>query len=176
MRKAIMSASVLAALGMWLAGRSCNKTVENVQDEDLVAKHLKTFDELDFDVFNNQKWDRLSESHAENIVVTWPDGHQTRGLGQHMEDLRAMFVYAPDTKIRSHPIKFGCGEWTCVTGTLSGTFSGPMRTPDGKTIQPTGKQFKIPMATIARWEDSRMVEESLFWDNLAFLRQIGIAD
>jgi hypothetical protein len=39
--------------------------------------NLKTFDELDFDVWSNQKWDRASESHAENVKVYWPDGRVT---------------------------------------------------------------------------------------------------
>ena len=43
-----------------------------------VESNLKTFDVLDFDVFSNQKWDRLQESHAQDIIVTWPDGHDTR--------------------------------------------------------------------------------------------------
>jgi hypothetical protein len=33
-----------------------------------VEKRLAVFDVLDFDVFSNQKWDRLSESHAKDIV------------------------------------------------------------------------------------------------------------
>src|SRR5438309_862509 len=33
-----------------------------------VEKNLKVFDTLDFDVFSNQKWDRLHESHAKDIV------------------------------------------------------------------------------------------------------------
>ena len=35
-----------------------------------VEAKLKTFDVLDFDVFSNQKWDRLRESHAQDIIVT----------------------------------------------------------------------------------------------------------
>jgi len=46
---------------------------------DVVEEHLKTFDELDYDVFSNQKWDRLSESHADDIVVTWLEGRETKG-------------------------------------------------------------------------------------------------
>jgi len=38
-----------------------------VASNDTIASRLKTFDELDFDVFSNQKWDRLKESHAQNI-------------------------------------------------------------------------------------------------------------
>src|SRR5512145_1588929 len=48
-----------------------------------VEASLKTFDVLDFDVFSNQKWDRLGESHAQDIIVTWPDGHETRGIAKH---------------------------------------------------------------------------------------------
>src|SRR5436853_569063 len=42
-----------------------------------IALHLNKFDTLDFDVFSNQKWDRLKESHAADITVSWPDGHDT---------------------------------------------------------------------------------------------------
>jgi len=51
----------------------------------VAENHLKTFDTLDFDVFSNQKWDRLRESHAKDIVVTWPDRHETRGLDTQIE-------------------------------------------------------------------------------------------
>jgi hypothetical protein len=72
-----------------------------------VERNLHTFDTLDFDVFSNQKWDRLAESHAKDIVVTWPDGHETKGIDKHIEDLKAMFVFAPDITIKEHPIRFG---------------------------------------------------------------------
>jgi hypothetical protein len=59
-----------------------------------------------------------------------------------------MFVNAPDTKIAARPIKFGSGEWTCVTGIMTGTFSRPMPVGDGKKIAPTGKSFNLTMVTI----------------------------
>jgi hypothetical protein len=77
-----------------------------------VQANLATFDDLDFNVFSNQKWDQLPRSHAKDILVHWPDGHTTRGIEKHIEDLKAMFVYAPDTRIKVHPVKFGSGEWT----------------------------------------------------------------
>src|SRR6266576_5412488 len=117
-----------------------------------VEKNLKIFDTLDFDVFSNQKWDRLGESHAKDIVVTWPDGHETHGLAKHIEDLKALFVYAPDIKITEHPIRFGSGDWTTVTGYMTGTFSKPMPIGGGKTIPHTGKSFRLGMATIGHWK------------------------
>jgi SnoaL-like polyketide cyclase len=139
-----------------------------------VEHHLKVFDNLDFDVFSNQKWDRLKESHAEDIVVTWPDGHETKGIAKHIEDLKALFVFAPDLKIKEHPIRFGSGTWTAVSGVMSGTFTKPMPTPDGKTIAPTGKRFAIGMVTVGHWKGSTMDHEWLFWDNQDFMKQIGL--
>ena len=58
-----------------------------------------------------------------------------------------MFVFAPDTKIKTHPVRFGSGDYTCVIGEMEGTFSKPMPIGNGKTIPPTGKHFKLAMAT-----------------------------
>ena len=79
-------------------------------DKKTVDTNLKTFDELDFVVFSNQEWTRLHESHSKDVKVNWPDGHYTTGIERHIEDLKALFVYAPDTNIKVHPVKFGSGE------------------------------------------------------------------
>lgn len=145
-----------------------------IASNDTIASHLKTFDELDFDVFSNQKWDRLKESHAQNIKVFWPDGRMVEGIEQHIEDLKKLFVHAPDTRIKEHPIKFGSGNYTLVTGVFEGTFTKPMPIGNGKFIQPTGKAFKMPMATVGIWENGVMKEEHLFWDNQTYAKQIGL--
>lgn len=142
--------------------------------EKLANAHLATFDTLDFDVFTNQKWDRLKESHSKDITVHWPDGHETHGIEKHIEDLKAMFVYAPDTRIKVHPVKIGSGEWTSVIGVMEGTFTKPMPAGDGKSIAPTGKAFKLPMCTVGHWKDGVMDEEYLFWDNQTYMKQIGL--
>ena len=166
-------ASALAAITI-----ACSRPVGDASGHaqpDSCAVRLATFDTLDFDVFSNQKWDRLAESHADGIVVTWPDGHETTGIARHIQDLKGMFVYAPDTKIAEHPIRLCSGEYTAVTGVMTGTFSQPMPTADGKSIKPTGKSFKLTMATIGHWKGATMDHEWLFWDNHEFMRQIGLA-
>lgn len=144
-------------------------------DQKLVKAHLETFDDLDYNVFTNQKWTELHRSHAHDIAVHWPDGHSTQGIDKHIEDLKAMFVWAPDTRIKEHPVKLGQGEWTSVIGIMEGTFTQPMPIGDGKTIPPTGKAYKIRMATIGHWtKDGTMDAEYLFWDNQEFMKQIGL--
>ncbi|WP_431775219.1 ester cyclase [Streptomyces cucumeris] len=139
-------------------------------------KHLEVFDELDFDVYSGQQWDRIGESHTQNIRVHWPDGHYTDGIDRHIADMKGQFVWAPDTRITEHPIRIAKDNLTSVTGVMQGTFTRPM--PDGKGgfIQPTGKKFSINMATVGIWNKRAVMEEEfLFWDNLTFYQQIGLA-
>lgn len=174
------------------------KIDQYAKDEAAVKKNLQTFDTLDFVVFSNQEWVRLHESHSNDVIVNWPDGHHTNGIQKHIEDLKAMFVYAPDTQIKMHAVKFGVyrgasqstmsadgkinvtskdsGDgFTCVSGIMTGTFSEPMSIGDGKFIQPTGKQFSIPMCTVGHWENGVMTEEWLYWDNATYMKQIGLS-
>jgi hypothetical protein len=166
-------------------GNTSQSTVDSLRkqlmdlthNDTLISKQLAKFDTLDFTVFSNQQWDRLKESHAKDIKVYWPDGHVTNGIEKHIEDLKAMFVYAPDTRIKEHPIRFGSGNTTAVTGVFEGTFTKPMPIGGGKFIQPTGKSFKMPMSTIGVWgPDGTMIEEHLFWDNQTYMNQIGLGN
>ncbi len=152
-----------------------NQIKELTAGDEMIAQHLVTFDTLDFTVFSNQAWTRLHESHAENIKVNWPDGHFTNGIERHIADLKSMFIYAPNTSIKQHPIRFGSGNLTCVTGVMTGTFSAPMPIGVGKFIQPTGKSFLLPMCTVGIWKDGVMVEEFLYWDNQSYMNQIGLS-
>jgi SnoaL-like polyketide cyclase len=138
--------------------------------------NLETFDTLDFEVFSRQDWSRVGESHAPYIRVHWPDGHYTDGIDKHIEDMAALFVWAPDLRIQAHPLRVAKDNLTAVTGALKGTFSQPM--PDGKggTIAPTGKEFALDMITVGIWNrQGTMDEEFVFWDGQALSHKIGLA-
>lgn len=144
-------------------------------NDQLTAERLRRFDSLDFQFYNNQKWDSFAISHDADIKCYYPDGTTTTGLfPQHINMLTPMFTFAPDTKITSHPVRFGSGDWTTVIGVMEGTFSKPMQM-GGKSIPPTNKKFKLSMATIGHWKGDKMIEEYLFWDNQSLMKQIGLA-
>lgn len=157
---------------------SLQKDLKKFTDEKaLTEMRLIRFDSLDYNFYSNQDWNNFEISHADDIKVYYPDGNITTGLHpQHIDMLTPMFKFAPDTKIKNHPVKFGSGNWTCVIGEMEGTFSQQMPIGNGKTIPPTNKKFKLSMATIGHWKDGKMIEEFLFWDNQYFMKQIGLAE
>jgi hypothetical protein len=171
----LLAASVAIADKNPLAGTNKAKTTSAAEAK-REAANLDNFDDLDYNVFTGQDWANLHRSHGKDIVVHWPDGHTTTGIDKHIEDLKFMFVFAPDTRIKEHTVKIAKGEWTSVIGVMEGTFSKPMPIGDGKFIQPTNKSFKIQMATISHWtKDGTMDQEYLFWDNETYKKQLGLA-
>ena len=113
---------------------------------------------------------------SQDTIVTFPDGHETHGLPKHLEDMKAMFVPMPDLAISEHPIKIANGDWTAVVGCMTGTFTKPMPLGNGKFAQPTGKMLNLVMATIGHWTDAGVMDhEWLFWDNQAYMKQLGLA-
>ncbi len=109
-------------------------------------------------------------------VDNYPDGHTTKGIPDHVKELKFMWTFAADNRITEHPVRFGTadGKWTAVAGFLDGTFTKPMVLPNGTVIQPTGKAYHLPMATLGHWnKQGTMSEEFLFWDNSTLMQQIG---
>ncbi len=144
---------------------------------DVVRETLANFDDLDFRVYTNQQWQDVHLSHSQDVIVHWPDGHTTQRLDRHIRDMKYLFTFAPDNRILEHPVRFGTqeGEWTAVMSWLQGTFTQPMVLANGTTIPPTGKAYRIPMATIGHWNAAGVMDEEwLFYDNAEFMRELGL--
>jgi predicted ester cyclase len=168
---AIVTTAFVAAVS------SVSLAAEPQSEEERAQANLKRFDQLDFDAYSQRKDMKLfREIHCADVKVVFPDGRTTHGIDQHVTDINSLFNGTPDSRITAHPIVFGSGDWTATTGILEATFSEPMRLPDGKSIAPTGKKVKIPMATIAKWENGCIAEEHLFWDNAEYMKQLGLAN
>jgi hypothetical protein len=168
--------AVAADQGRW-PGSSVDKPTPKIEGlPEFLAKNLANFDDLDFHVYTGQQWENLHKSHAQDIIVHYPDGHVTKGIPDNIKELKFMWTFAPDNRITEHPVRFGTadGEWTAVMGFLDGTFTKPMVLPNGTVIQPTGKAYHLPMATLGHWNKlGTMSEEYLFWDNATLMQQIG---
>jgi steroid delta-isomerase-like uncharacterized protein len=55
-----------------------------------------------------------------------------------------------------------------------GTNTGELGLPDGTTIPPTGKATEIPAMLFARVRDGKLVEQSVYFDSLTMMGQLGL--
>ena len=129
--------------------------IANAQEEIVVAEepeeqtHLDLFDKLDFVAWNNNNWTLFKEIHSSDVLVVDFDGTITKGIDEHVKWAKESQESAPTT-ITVHPIKIAVGNWTAVTGNLTGT------------VLSTGETFNSTMITLAHWENGQIIEEYLF--------------
>jgi len=119
---------------------------------DLAEQLLAKFDDMDFEVFSNQDWARVHESHHENVVATWPDGHSTVGIDAHIEDLAKLFVHAPDTEIKQHPVRIASDNWTAVMGVMTGTLPSRCQRTKARSSNPPESGSRSGWSRIAYWQ------------------------
>ena len=112
--------------------------------DDEVARNLKGMDELDFKGWNNADWEGVFAHHHTNDVLVDVHGQpQTNGIHEHIDAMKALVQTTGGTpiQVKSHPIRFGSGEWTCVVGEFEG-----------------GRR----MVTVAKWRDGAIAEEYIW--------------
>jgi len=145
--------------------------------EALVLSNRERFKTLDLVAFNNRDWKKIQEIHHETVTAEGSDGHTSKGMmPEHALDLEFLFNTFPDYKIHEHQISFGSGDWTAGLSRATGTFTQPMKLRDGTVVQPTHKSFELKAITLARWENGRIMEEYIYWDNFHLFSQLGIAE
>ena len=109
--------------------------------DDTVTHNLENMDELDFTGWNRADWEGVfARHHTDDVLVVVHGQPSTHGIREHIQAMRALVESTGGTpaQVRSHPIRFGSGEWTCVVGELE----------DGSR-----------MVTVARWRDGAIAEE-----------------
>jgi predicted ester cyclase len=65
------------------------------------------------------------------------------------------------------------GDVAVAEGTYSGTHTGPLQTPDG-AVEATGLSVHMPFATLFRVEGDLIAVLHAYWDQAAFMRQLGL--
>jgi steroid delta-isomerase-like uncharacterized protein len=122
--------------------------------------------------YNASDLDGVMNLYAEDAVQVMPDGTYEGWsavrdrLAQEMNGFTEL-----NHTVRSF-VEQGelfADEWTFV-----GTHTGPFRLPDGRELPPTGRRVEIRGMEVVRVRDGKIVLNSLYYDNVASLAQLGL--
>jgi predicted ester cyclase len=94
-----------------------------------------------------------------------------------MEQMRQFNKVFPDQYTFNNPYKIliAEGNYTCSVGDAVPTMVGELKTSDGRTYQPTNKQFHIEICYVNTWENGQIKEERIFYDPIAMMSQMGLS-
>ena len=139
-------------------------------------RNMELMQTLD-DSFNAQDFDTFTQRHRADVVVNLTGTAPTHDIKAHRDDAINIFKTFPDQRVDNRPYKvfFASGDWTCSIARYTGTMTGPMRTPDGQEIPPTGKSFDVDLCTVAQWDtNGQIIQEIIFYDLATMMRQLGL--
>jgi steroid delta-isomerase-like uncharacterized protein len=122
------------------------------------------------DAFNAHDVDARLAVNSDDTELVMPGGMKLRGREQ-ADVLRSFWEALPDATItwESH---VESGSMIAGEGVITGTHSGPFRTPQGE-IPPSGNQVRLPYAFVRRVESGKIASEHLYFDQMEFLQQLG---
>ena len=90
-----------------------------------------------------------------------------------LEYYKGMYKAIPDFKIDLTLIAFS-NDTIVFEGAGGGTFTAPLATPEGD-IPPTGQKVTLKVAFLAKISaDGLIAEDRSYFDNLAFMKQLGV--
>jgi steroid delta-isomerase-like uncharacterized protein len=122
---------------------------------------------------NQRDLNSALELYADDAVVVTPDAGELHGV----ESIRDYWKQLTDAFPDSHYDYIGryeTGDAAIDEGYFVGTNTAPFTTPSGETLPATGKEVKIRSCDVAKVEDGKIVEHHLYFDQAAFLEQLGL--
>ncbi len=126
--------------------------------------------------WDNQDMNALVQLYAEDAVMFMPgDAEPIKGR-EAIEKNQAAFIRAmPDMTLKFTTILIQ-GNHIAFEGIFTGTFTGPLASPEGD-IPPTGRSVKAGFAFIAKVNADGLIEEDrTYFDNLDFMKQLGLIE
>src|ERR1700685_530935 len=139
--------------------------------------NLSRFKALD-EAYNARDSDSYSALLDDGFRGWMQDNAQPEGKAEHLRNAKEFCVLSADNRVHNSPyvVALSDREWTCTIASFTGSMTGPLKTLEGKTVQPSHRTFETTFATIARWVGGKIVEEYEFLDSSAILAQVVGAD
>jgi ketosteroid isomerase-like protein len=125
------------------------------------------------ELYNKGDVEGFCALYRDDAVLTTPDG-RFEGPEAMKPYLQGLYTAFPSGGVSVGRHRED-GDLYFGEFTVEGVNTGPLAMPDGSELPATHRSVEIPAVEIARVENGEIVEHRFFWDNMAFLGQLGLA-
>lgn len=133
-----------------------------------LREHVEKF----YAAFNAGDFDEASTIFAEDVVTTEPALGRANTLNAWRAYGEGFKAACPDaTLVLRSAIEEG--PRIAVEGSFRGTFSRPLQSPRGE-VPPTGRTFDLEFADFFTFNDGKVVEHRVYYDQVDFATQMGL--
>lgn len=119
--------------------------------------------------------DSAMELYAENAVMATPDQGEIRGRDQISQYWHGLMDGFPNGHYETIG-KLETDGKAVDEGFFIGKNTKPFKGPEGETIEATGKEVRLRSCDVATVEGGKITEHHLYFDEMEFMRQMGLAE
>jgi ketosteroid isomerase-like protein len=123
---------------------------------------------------NKKDLKALGECFAEDAVAHTPDHGEIKGRAEIVEWWRQLIEAMPDGRyesVHSYEVK----DTAIDEGYFSGTNTGPLTMPTGEKLPATQRRVRMRGCDFATVENGHIVDYRIYFDQMEFLDQLGLA-
>ena len=125
------------------------------------------------DALNAHDYDRLRAYHSEFFQSLMPGQPGPAGEAGHRAFLEANWTAFPDLTFQITQT-IASGDYVVDTWVGTGTHSGPMMTPAGASVPPTGRKGSIPGIDLFEIKNGKIVRADVYFDTMTLMAQLGL--
>jgi predicted ester cyclase len=123
------------------------------------------------DAWNEKDVEGRRQLCSPDIELEMPGGIAVHGVDQFLQVESVFWEALPDSQVK-RTAELLAGDTVIGEGVLTGTQTGPFRTPQGE-IPPSGNTVNLRFASLKRVVDGKIVSEHLYFDQMEFMTQLG---
>jgi ketosteroid isomerase-like protein len=123
----------------------------------------------------NKDLETATGLYAPDAIAVTPDQGEVRGNREIMEWNKQFFDAFPDARyelLHAHE----SGNTAIDEGYFTGTNTGPLTSPTGENMPPTGKSVRVRACDIATVENGAVTSHRFYFDQADFFGQLGLTE
>jgi steroid delta-isomerase-like uncharacterized protein len=131
-----------------------------------IGRSMAAYNTQDFEGFA-EPFTKTATYHSPNLSEPLKSREEIR---HHFAEHPASF---PDAHIQIER-SFGQDDHVCVEFVWTATHKGPLPGSDGQPIPATNKSVRLLIVAVYRFEEGQISEAREYWDQVAFMTQLGL--
>lgn len=126
-----------------------------------------------FDHFNAHDLDAIGQLQADDFESEAAGGAGPMNREQDLMYLQNFLTAFPDLHFKVK-LAVAQGEHVVINWVASGTHNGPLGTPSGGAMEPTGRKTSVPGSSTYLIKDGKIAHSTTYFDMAGLLGQLGL--
>ena len=126
-----------------------------------------------FDAWNSGDLNKSASYEASDMQVEAPGAPAPLDREQNRKYNQNFLTAFPGSKF-GVTLTVAQGDYVVINWSITGKNTGPLLSPSGSTIPPTGKVSTVVGSTTSLIKNGKIVHAWAFWDMVSLLGQLGL--